>query len=108
MRQVFAGFAGTLLAGAQRISPDLVDWYLQGPGRIVDNQKTDRPDVDTDNLYQPSRGPGRTTGQFGQRSKSTSLYTRWFGLHPARRRIVAGAALAAGIVAALRSAGTRR
>jgi short-subunit dehydrogenase len=108
VRQVFAGFAGTLLAGAQRISPDLVDWYLQGPGRIVDNQKTDRPDVDTDNLYQPSRGPGRTTGQFGQRSKSTSLYTRWFGLHPARRRIVAGAALAAGIVAALRSAGTRR
>src|SRR5918995_5287329 len=27
VREVFAGFAGTLLAGAQRISPDLVDWY---------------------------------------------------------------------------------
>jgi hypothetical protein len=73
----------------------------------VDNQKTDRPDEGSDNLYQPSWGPGRTTGQFGQRSKSTSLYTRWFGLHPIRRRVVAGAALA-GAVAALRWAGPRR
>jgi NAD(P)-dependent dehydrogenase (short-subunit alcohol dehydrogenase family) len=107
VRQVFAGFTGALLATAQRISPALVDWYLLGPGRVVDNQVTDRPDNGTDNLDQPSRGPGRTTGEFGQRSKSTSLYTQWFGPHPARARLafaVAGAAAAA----AVRWAGRRR
>jgi short-subunit dehydrogenase len=107
VRQVFAGFTGSVLAAAQRISPGLVDRYLLGPGRIVDNQKTDRPDTGTDNLHQPSTGPGRTTGQFGQQSKSTSLYTRWFGLRPARGRLVAAATLVGG-AAALRWAGRRR
>jgi NAD(P)-dependent dehydrogenase (short-subunit alcohol dehydrogenase family) len=67
----------------------------------------DRPDDGRDNLYQPIPGPGRTTGQFGRRSKSTSLYTRWFGLHPARARLAGGVTLAAGL-AALRWAGRRR
>jgi short-subunit dehydrogenase len=106
-REVFAGFAGRLLAAAQRISPVLVDWYLLRPGRVVDRQKTDRPDDGEDNLFQPSRGPGRTTGQFGHESKSTSLYTRWFGLHPVRGRLGVGLALA-GAVATLRWAGRRR
>ena len=55
----------------------------------------------------PCDEPGRTTGQFGHQSKSTSVYTRWFGLHPARARAALGLSLAAG-VAALRSAGRRR
>ena len=107
VRQVFAGFAGSMLATAQRISPALVDWYLLGPGRVVDNQMTDRPDNGTDNVDQASRGPGRTTGQFGQRSKSTSLYTQWFGPHPARVRLAIGAATAA-VVAVVGWAGRRR
>jgi NAD(P)-dependent dehydrogenase (short-subunit alcohol dehydrogenase family) len=107
VREVYAGFAGHALATAQRISPALVDWYLLGPGRIVDNQRTDQPDHGRDNLYQPIDEPGRTTGQVGHRSKSTSVYTRWFGLHPARARAALGLSLAAG-VAALRSAGRRR
>jgi short-subunit dehydrogenase len=106
VREVYAGFAGRALAAAQRVSPALVDWYLLGPGRIVDSQKSDRADDGVDNLAEPSRGPGRTGGQFGQRSKSTSLYTRWLGLHPARGRVAAGAVLAAG-VAALRWVGRR-
>ncbi|MEV4481636.1 SDR family oxidoreductase [Micromonospora coxensis] len=107
VRQVFVGFAGRLLEAAQRLSPALVDWYLLGPGRVVDNQKTDRPDDGADNLEHPSRGPGRTAGQFGRGSKSISVYTRLFGLHPARGRFVAGVGLAGG-VAALRWAGRRR
>jgi hypothetical protein len=107
VRQVFAGFTGRLMEAGQRISPALVDWYLLGPGRIVETQKTDRPDDGRDNLYQPSDGPGRTTGEFGRRSKSTSLYTRWFGLHPARGRVAVAATVAAGVVA-LRRIGRRR
>lgn len=106
VRQVFAGFTGRLLEAGQRISPALVDWYLLGPGRIVDNQKTDRPDDGVDNLDQPSHGPGSSTGEFGQRSKTTSLYTRWLGLHPARGRL-ATAAVVAGAAIALRRLGRR-
>jgi short-subunit dehydrogenase len=107
VREVFAGSAGRLLAAAQRLSPAMVDWYLLGPGRIVDGQTTDRPDDGQDNLFQPSRGPGRTTGQFGHKSKSTSLYTRWFGPHPARGRLAVGLLFAGGL-AGLRRAGRRR
>jgi hypothetical protein len=107
VREVFAGFAGRLLAAAQRVSPELVDWYLLGPGRIVDGQQTAWPDDGRDNLYQPIPGPGRTTGRFGRASKSTSLYTRWLGLHPTRARLAGGVTLAAGL-AALRWAGRRR
>jgi short-subunit dehydrogenase len=107
VREVFAGFAGRLFAAAQRLSPAMVDWYLLGPGRVVDGQKTDRPDDGRDNLFQPTLGPGRTTGQFGYGSKSMSLYTRWFGLHPERGRLAVGLTLVAGL-AALRRAGRRR
>jgi NAD(P)-dependent dehydrogenase (short-subunit alcohol dehydrogenase family) len=107
VRQVFAGLAGHMLEIGQRISPAFVDWYLLGPGRVVDNQKTDQSDDGLDNLDEPSRGPGRTTGSFGRRSKSTSLYTRLFGLHPARGRVTSGVALVA-VAALVRRVGRHR
>src|SRR6266536_213399 len=106
VREVFVGYPGRMLALAQRISPTLLDWYLLGPGRVAESQRTDRPDDRQDNLYQPSPGPGRGTGRFGRESRSTSLYTRWLGLHPARARLAGGAALAVGI-AVLRRVGRR-
>jgi NAD(P)-dependent dehydrogenase (short-subunit alcohol dehydrogenase family) len=106
VRHVFAGGAGRLLDAAQRLSPALVDRYLLWPGRIVDNQKTDRAGDGPDNLYQPE-ATGASSGQFGQKSKSKSLYTQVFGLHPARGRTAAGAALVAAVMA-LRRAGRRR
>jgi hypothetical protein len=107
VRQVFAGGAGRLLDIGQRISPALVDWYLAGPGHIVDHQLSEEPDDGRDNLNEPSHGPGGVTGHFGHRSKSISLYTRWFGLHPALGRGAAALALVAG-VALVRRAGRRR
>jgi short-subunit dehydrogenase len=99
VRQVFAGGAGRLLEAAQRLSPALVDWYLLGLGRTVDNQRTTRPDDGRDNLDEPSRAPGRTTGHFGRWSMSTSRYTTMFGLHPVRGRILAGVVLAGALAA---------
>jgi short-subunit dehydrogenase len=107
VREIFVGLAGRLFAAAQRLSPALVDRYLLGPGRVVEAQQTDRPDDGQDNLFQPSLGPGFTTGRFGRRSRSTSLYTRWFGLHPVRGRLGVTLALG-GSLAALRWAGRRR
>lgn len=107
VRQVFVGGAGRLLDLGQRISPELVDRYLLGPGRIIDKQLTDEPSDGLDNLDEHSHGPGQATGRFGHRSKSTSLYTRWLGLHPARGRSAAALTLAAAIVL-VRRAGKRR
>jgi short-subunit dehydrogenase len=107
VRQVVAGGAGRLLEIGQRISPALVDWYLSGPGRHLDNQLTDEPDDGRDNLDEPSRGTGEATGRFGYRSKSISLYTRWLGLRPARGRSAAALVLVAAMVL-LRRAGRRR
>jgi hypothetical protein len=107
VRRVFVGVGARVLDAAQRLSPVLADWLLLGPGRVIENQKTDRPDDRRDNLDEPSTGPGQTTGQFGQRSKSTSLYTAVLGMHPARGRIAA-AVMVGGGLAAVRWLGRRR
>jgi NAD(P)-dependent dehydrogenase (short-subunit alcohol dehydrogenase family) len=108
VRDVFAGGAGRLLDAAQRLSPALVDWALLGPGRIVERQQGRQGEGEgADNLRQPAEGPGRGAGEFGQRSKSISLYTTVFGLHPVRGRIAAGLLLA-GAAVALRRLGRRR
>jgi NAD(P)-dependent dehydrogenase (short-subunit alcohol dehydrogenase family) len=107
VREVFVGGPARMLDVAQRISPALVDWFLLGPGRTVETQKTDRPDDGGDNLYAPSAGPGRTTGEFGAGSKPTSIYTSVFGLHPVRARIAA-ALVFGGAVAAARWLRVRR
>jgi hypothetical protein len=41
-----------------------------------------------DNLDAPVPGPGRVTGSWGSRSKSASVYTQVFGLHPGRARLL--------------------
>ena len=107
VRQVYAGFAGRLLTAGQRLSPRLTDWYLTGPGDAVTGQRTDRPDDQSDNLFTPSTGPGSTTGEFGERSKSTSIYTRVLAPHPALTRTAMLGAVAA-MVLVLRRTRRRR
>jgi hypothetical protein len=107
VRRVYAGFSGRMLDISQRISPRLTDWYLSGPGNAIAGQRTDTPDDGVDNLFTPSTGRGSTTGDFGARSKTTSVYTRTLAPHPAVGRV----AVAAGVTAAalvLRRAGSRR
>ncbi|MDQ0893622.1 SDR family oxidoreductase [Agromyces ramosus] len=105
VRQVYVGFAGRLLAVLQRISPRLTDWYMAGPGDAVAGQRTDRPDDGVDNLFTASTGPGRTTGDFGERSKSTSIYTRALAPHPAIVRTAMLTVAAMGVMALRRGRG---
>jgi short-subunit dehydrogenase len=107
VREVVVGAAGRMLEIGQRLSPALVDWYSLGPGKMIESQYTDAAGDGQDNLFAPMPGTGRVAGQFGSRSKSTSLYTMVFGGHPARGRIAAAVAiLGAGWL--LRRAGNRR
>jgi NAD(P)-dependent dehydrogenase (short-subunit alcohol dehydrogenase family) len=103
VRMVFAGGMGKLLELGQRLSPALVDRYLLGPGKVVENQQTDRPDDGVDNVDGPLDEVGRTTGEFGQKSWSRSLYTELLGLHPNRARAVVGATAAAGVAVLARA-----
>jgi NAD(P)-dependent dehydrogenase (short-subunit alcohol dehydrogenase family) len=104
VRTVFAGGMGKLLEIGQRISPTLVDRYLLGPGKVVENQLTDRPDDGVDNVDAPLNDIGATTGEFGRKSRSRSLYTEVLGLHPNRARTVVGATAVVGAAALARAA----
>lgn len=103
-REIVVGGWGKLLIMGQRLSPSLLDRYMLQGGRSFEQQKTERPDDVRDNLFEPSTGPGPTTGEFGEGSKSTSLYTTYLELHPNRKRIIA-AALLVGALAFIRRIG---
>ena len=90
-RTVTVGGSGKFMTLMDRLSPDLVDWYMLQGDRMWKNQRTNESDVPADNLFEPSRGKGSTTGDFGDQAKSTSLYTRHFELYPERVRAAAGA-----------------
>lgn len=100
-KQIVVGGAGKMLAVLDRFAPELSDRVLLGPAKAFKKQKTKQPDDGTDNLFEASSGNGSVTGQFGNKSKSTSLYTRHLEHHPERKRMLLGAA-AAGAVALLR------
>jgi len=96
-REIVVGGWGKLLIAGQWLSPSLLDRYMLQGGRAYEEQKTRRPDDHRDNLFDASTGQGSTTGQFGQGSKSTSLYTTYLELHPNRKRMVVAAVVLAAL-----------
>jgi short-subunit dehydrogenase len=101
-REIVAGGWGKLLILAQRLSPSLLDRYMLQDGRSFAQQRTDEPEDRRDNLFEPSTGPGSTTGDFGEGSKAESVYTSAFELHPNRKRLALAAALAGTLLAVRR------
>jgi short-subunit dehydrogenase len=103
-RDIVVGGSGKLITLMHWISPSLLDRLMLLGGLMFEQQKTDEPDDGRDNLFAPVDGTGSTTGEFGQRSISTSPYTRHLEQHPNRKRILLAAA-AVGSVALLRRVG---
>ena len=97
-REVVVGGWGKMLTVAQSLSPSLLDRYMLQGRRAWKSQQTTRPDDARDNLFDPSTGPGSTTGDFGRDSKATSLYTTLLELHPERKRIAVAALLIGSIM----------
>jgi short-subunit dehydrogenase len=99
-REIVVGGWGKLLILGQWLSPSLLDRYMLLGRRMWKAQRTDRPDDARDNLFVPSTGGGSSTGDFGDGSKSRSLYTRHLELHPHRKRAAVAALwlAAAGLV----------
>ncbi|MFL5726413.1 MAG: SDR family oxidoreductase [Chloroflexota bacterium] len=86
-REIVVGGWGKLLTLGQWLSPSLLDRYMLQGGRAFKQQRTNRADDRRDNLFEPSTGPGSTTGEFGDGAKPDSVYTRVFELHPVRKRL---------------------
>ena len=103
-RTIVAGGAGKVMTTLQRISPALLDRYMLQGDRMVEAQKTDQPDDGKDNLAAPMPGSGAATGDFGQRAKAVSPYTRYLEQYPNRVRALLGAACV-GTIALVRRTG---
>jgi short-subunit dehydrogenase len=94
-RDIVVGGWGKFLTVMERLSPRMLDRYMLFRGQMFRKQRTNEPDDGKDALFGPIPQPGRTSGDFGQRSKSTSIYTTLVEEHPSRRRSALVAFLAA-------------
>ena len=103
-REVVVGGAGKLALVLRRISPALLDWLLLRDGIGWRVQESSTPGNQPGTLFAPPTGSGSVTGDFGQRSKSVSLYTRYVDEYPARQLALAGVALL-GLLVLLRRVG---
>ena len=92
--EVVVGGSGKLLTVMQRLSPDLVDWYMLQKDRGTRQQLSRNPDDGTDNLLQPLQEAGSTHGDYGEGAKPVSIYTRTLEQHPLRRGLLLGTTVA--------------
>lgn len=97
--QVVVGGGGKMLELVHRFAPRQAGTLLLRYGKVVEKQRTDRPDNGTDNLFTASTGPGVVEGSFGEPAKSTSLYTTALEQHPGRIRALLTAGSLLGITA---------
>jgi len=87
VRQVVVGGAGKAMVTGQRLSPTLLDRYMTWKRQMITQQLTEEPDDGVDNFDGPVPGRGSAEGDFGQKSKTTSLYTRYLEMSPNRKRV---------------------
>jgi hypothetical protein len=115
VRELYAGGGGKVLSVMQKISPRLVDWYMEsGGGRAFRAQRsTDPADPGQEALFQPPtrNGRGSVRGRFGETARQSSLYTSYIDPHPAVKGTlftIAAAGIAAGIFALGRASRAQR
>ncbi len=92
-REIVVGGSGKALVVAQKASASLVDRYLLQGQRGTRQQRSDRPDDAEDNLFAPMDGPGSTTGDWSEQSKSSSVYTAVVETHQRRTAAILVAGL---------------
>jgi len=92
-RTTVVGGSGKLITLAERLSPGAVDWYMLQKDRMFKQQLTSEPKTNGDNLFEPASGPGAVEGTFSDNSQSTSIYTTYLELHPARKALLGTALL---------------
>jgi short-subunit dehydrogenase len=97
-REIVVGGAGKAFVIAQQVSAGLVDRYLLQGGRGVRQQLSDQPDDGQDNLFEPLRGRGSTTGDWSEQAHRSSIYTHLLEFHPGRKLAMMAAAAGAALL----------
>jgi NAD(P)-dependent dehydrogenase (short-subunit alcohol dehydrogenase family) len=101
--EIVVGGAGKMFTMLERLNPALIDLAL-GVGHLGSKgQMSSQPDTPSDNLFGPAPADTyRTHGSFDHVTRSSSLYTRLFELHPAWKVALIGAGVLGGLALALR------
>ena len=92
-RTVIIGGAGKLLEVLERISPAVADWWMLRNGWAFREQFSNEPASGHDTMFEKEDAVGTSHGEFGARTKKSSMYTP-LELHPAITTALCGAALA--------------
>ncbi|HEX8070916.1 MAG TPA: SDR family oxidoreductase [Pyrinomonadaceae bacterium] len=108
VREITVGDAGKLLSVLQRVSPPFVDWLMTRGGLLFRLQQKAEPPRPGDNLFAPVDEPGSTIGEYSSQATTVSPFTRFFEPHPARKRLLAAAALGALALLGMRKRGQRK
>ena len=96
-RDIYVGSPSKALAILESLAPDLTDRFMART-LFKMQQKWDEPgDNAPDNMDGPVPGPGSVAGSYGGQSRPVSLYTKIFGLHPSRARLLGALALGAAV-----------
>lgn len=94
-RDIYVGSGSKGLAVLESIAPATLDGVLSRAMYKMQQQR-DQPIEDMPgNLDSPMPGAGKTAGEWGDRTRPVSVYTRIFGLHPTRGRLLGALALGA-------------
>jgi len=93
-REIVVGGAGKFFILMQRLCPASLDVMLAKTGLARTGQQSDQPNTPGDNLNAPMKAPYQVRGSFGEKTLSSSLFTRLFELHP----MLKGAAVGAGVL----------
>jgi NAD(P)-dependent dehydrogenase (short-subunit alcohol dehydrogenase family) len=107
-RDVVVGGTGKLMVLLSRLSPQIIDWLLLAGDGGVKLQTSERPALPRDGLFAPVAGVESARGEWGDKpwTLGTSLYTRWFELHPTLKLATVGLA-ALGVAALVGRSGRR-
>lgn len=94
-RDVYVGSASKALAVLESVAPALTDRVMARTLYKM-QQRWDEPgDNAPDNMDAPVPGLGKVAGNYSKQSQSVSAYTKVFGLHPGRARLLGALALGA-------------
>ena len=85
-RDVYVGSASKSLAVLESLAPSVTDFVMSRALYPMQQQRDKPGDNAPDNMDAPVPGLGRVSDDWG--GKSVSVYTRAFGLHPARARLL--------------------
>ena len=85
-RDVYVGSVSKSLAVLESLAPTVTDMVMSRALYPMQQQRDEPGDNAPDNMDAPIPGPGRVSDDWG--GKSASVYTRLFGLHPSRARLL--------------------